>query len=614
MGLALVGVATVFIYRAPNFLRFAETNQKLGGKLRKIPALTLLTALVATALTPTAALALGAGTVIDLETGLVYVDADICRSGNGTQSDPWLVTSAYDLSIVGSCGVLNSNGWVPFESQDQYYKLVNDIHLTQDWIPLDLQAAGGNYLAQFDGNGKKISGLVIPLGDDPSDLDNRGLFGNTKNATIKNLSLETGNLIRGQYDIGALVGKAVTTTIENVHVKIPADGAVWGIQGVGGLVGEARESSVVKSSSVIGLGDANHIASVFGATNIGGLIGNLDDSTAKNLASLNLTIQASSSYSLQGNYTSGGIIGRYLPYADAEVSGFISNASVVATKVEALQPGTPFAGGLIGRVRNADGSNQHWIKINNSAFRGYVLSINPGAFVGVFDYVSSAEFANDYSTGSFSTDDATTMAGEFVGDYASTPTTFVKNIFESSSGSGLKLVSYPNSASSVGSITDLASVPASWSIIRATANQKVSETYSWVLNSSSSFNDRRPMPVALYNLGVFGAVVEPTPAPAPSSSNSGSSGGGFGSSSDSGIQPVASQPKKTSSSFFRIGNKLRVNCTSGQSMRIFINGHTLARAEANSVIRKTFTLRRGVNLVKFVTGREVARALSFNVR
>ena len=242
--------------------------------MKKISVLALITTTLATLLTPSAALALGAGTLIDLETGLVYVDADVCRSGQGTLEEPWLVTSAYDLSIVGSCGALNSNGWVPFEAQNQFYKLVNDIHLTQDWVPLDLQAAGGNFLAQFDGNGKKISGLVIPLGGDPSNLDNRGLFGNTKNVTIKNLNLETGNLIRGQYDIGTLVGKAVTTTIDNVNVKRPADGAVWGIQGIGGLVGEARDSSIVKNSSVTGLGDANHIASVFGATNVGGVIGN----------------------------------------------------------------------------------------------------------------------------------------------------------------------------------------------------------------------------------------------------------------------------------------------------------------------------------------------------
>jgi hypothetical protein len=120
------------------------------------------------------------------------------------------------------------------------------------------------------------------------------------------------------------------------------------------------------------------------------------------------------------------------------------------------------------------------------------------------------------------------------------------------------------------------------------------------------------MPVALYNLGVFGDVVEPTPPQG--NLNSGFSGGNSGASGDLGTQPVASQPKKTRSSFFRIGNKLRVNCTSGQQMRIFINGHTVARADANSEIRKIFTLKRGMNLVKFVVGRDVARALSFNVR
>ena len=108
-------------------------------------------------------------------------------SGSGTESDPYLITSAEDLALLAE--LVNENQLI-FKSL--YYKLTTNIDMSdygelfndgEGWIPI------GNldnpFEGYFDGDNKTVSGLYT------NNQNNLyvGLFGYLKGATVKNLGM-----------------------------------------------------------------------------------------------------------------------------------------------------------------------------------------------------------------------------------------------------------------------------------------------------------------------------------------------------------------------------------------------------------------------------------------
>ena len=126
------------------------------------------------------------------------------------------------------------------------------------------------FTGKFDGIDYNIFGLTIKNGG-----ENTGLFGYTNNATISNVTLVggsitggsiTGGSITGGNNVGAVVGNANNTILNNVVNSA----AVSGNSNVGGIVGSATNSAIkdaINTGTINGSGD-----------NVGGLIGNLQDS------------------------------------------------------------------------------------------------------------------------------------------------------------------------------------------------------------------------------------------------------------------------------------------------------------------------------------------------
>lgn len=508
-----------------------------------------------------------------------FLDSATCRSGTGESAHPWLVENVNDLINVGRCGRADATqGYAPFENQNQFYKLVNDIQINGNFTnTLNLKAAGGQFTAELDGNGKTVDVERITK----NLIDNVGLFSQTKNVVIKNLNFNLRSQIVGKNDVGTIVGKAVATHIENVHVSLSASAVITaGTGGVGGLAGELREASSIKNSSVIGR-TVNGITSNISSPDwVGGAIGKLDESTAENVYAGTIEMLSS--------HVAGGVIGRFIPNVDAELSGLISNVNFVAAN----------AGGIIGQIDNV---SNHSFMLSNSGVRGVIesTSVAPGGFVGALINVSAAGFRNNYSKAQFvnrtSVDPATSLNGA--------TTTYSGNVFESVQGSGLNT----NAATAKVSLTSGDAIPSTWSVIRVTNNEIVSDAYQWVISSDRSFNDGLPMPAQLFNLGVFGAVVAPQVI-----------SGSPGSSSSSGqspiVSPVPPTPIKTHSSFLRTGNKLRVNCISGQLLQIKFNGRVVARSGASGKIVKTLTLKPGVTSVALLADGKIVRKIIFKIR
>ena len=181
------------------------------------------------------------------------------------------------------------------------YELTAAITLSGDWTPIDGGTAG--YVAEFDGGGYTISGLMVTGGT------NAGLFGRLGDAAgsggvIRDLGLMSPN-VSGNIYVGGLVGYAFAGTEITTSYVQGGTSTVANLGGyAGGLVGfnlgeikaaYARGGSVIASSptgsNAGGLtgnnGDTGHIiasyaaATVSGAANIGGLAGQVWTATSR---------------------------------------------------------------------------------------------------------------------------------------------------------------------------------------------------------------------------------------------------------------------------------------------------------------------------------------------
>ena len=149
------------------------------------------------------------------------------------------------------------------------YVLAADITLTGQWTPLGTEASP--FTGTFDGGGHSIKGLNVTAS---RDLDNSGLFGYAKGATLKNVSI-IGAKVDGDEHIGILLGNAKQVTISGVMTS----GIVTGRDHVGGIVGDASGSadngeftSISNCMSTAGVFSRNYqaggIAGIVNAANI----------------------------------------------------------------------------------------------------------------------------------------------------------------------------------------------------------------------------------------------------------------------------------------------------------------------------------------------------------
>ena len=152
-------------------------------------------------------------------------------SGNGTSSNPYRISSQADLEQLRN----DVNRGNPYEGV--YFKVTNDIALTGNWTPIGgLDKNAGifgvyrRFKGVFDGGGFTISGMTIREGNGYP-----GLFGLTREATIRNVNL-TGVDIMAGGQVGAIVGCAeIETNITNCSaqgtIKAYANSAAGGIVG-----------------------------------------------------------------------------------------------------------------------------------------------------------------------------------------------------------------------------------------------------------------------------------------------------------------------------------------------------------------------------------------------
>ncbi len=112
----------------------------------------------------------------------------------------------------------------------------------------------------FDGKGHTISNINID-----STNNYVGLFGYVKNATIKNVGIESGSINSSKNSVGGIVGYAIgTTTIENCYNKAN----ISGTSKVGGIIGSSDDTITIENCYNAG--------NVTGTSKVGGIVGELN--------------------------------------------------------------------------------------------------------------------------------------------------------------------------------------------------------------------------------------------------------------------------------------------------------------------------------------------------
>lgn len=250
-------------------------------------------------------------------------------------------------------------------SANRYYVLENDIHLTQEWIPIGNDS--GVFAGTFDGQGHTIHNLFITVRSDHRHQSvHVGLFGTTAGATIKNVTVRIGeqgvNAYGASFQVhaGGLIGNARTTDVINAHVVGHVSANITHLGGwstgvnpsVGGLIGvfNTESNNRVENSSAIG------DVSMFGSgSGVGGLIGALGGSQwhTQRGGIISNSFAAGNVFSVRtsegrGSAVAGGLIGNIVNrYATITNSYSASNVFVRYPNAGQLSVNVG-AGGLIG--------------------------------------------------------------------------------------------------------------------------------------------------------------------------------------------------------------------------------------------------------------------------
>ena len=274
--------------------------------------------------------------------------------GKGTQSDPYQISTAADLTQVYRKG---------------YYKLMNDIDLTsyinQYYSSEGWESIGrdGSETVYFDGNNHKVTGLWCN-----STRDNTGLFSCFANGYIKNLTVETAKnkQVKGGANTGILIGKLINGTIENCKVS----GSVADGTPVGGMIGKLDGGTLLKCQ-------ANVTINVTGGNSyVGGLAGEVNGDVDQCLSSGTLTASGENSYvgGLVGlNNQSSSIINSYsnaITHSSYNASGLVAYNYGKVEKCYALGDifTMNYGAGIIGYNDGASAIVSHCVAMSNMIY------------------------------------------------------------------------------------------------------------------------------------------------------------------------------------------------------------------------------------------------------
>ena len=273
--------------------------------------------------------------------------------GVGSVSNPYQITSKAQLkkfrNIVNGINGENKN-------YSACAILMADIDLGNvEWTPIGLSTRFEEYSGTFDGNNKKITGLLIT-----GNANNVGLFGTVADGVIKNLEVE---------------------------------GSVTGGSNVGGIVGEAKGYSG-KKETITGCTSNVTVVGVYAVGGIAGYISSCNVTYCRNLG--NVTSTSADTV----NSHAGGIVGK-----------IYSNTNITNCYNEGLITAVYHAGGIVG-ANYSNESAHNWL-VSNCYNVGDVVTT--GGYAGGIAGYNNGTVKNCHNVGNVTTPDTGTRAARYVG-------------------------------------------------------------------------------------------------------------------------------------------------------------------------------------------------------
>ena len=336
-------------------------------------------------------------------------------SGSGSQGDPYLIQSEWDLAYLSWTIYTNNPILASHVSNSSYYsgtyfKQTADLDLSAYyWQPIgiiylrDGTSAIRYFSGCYDGGSHTVSQVFTPAGSN-NGYSYQGLFGyvqglsSTSKATISNVGV-IDSFVQGNSNVGGVVGfVSNNSTVENCCNTASVSGSR---NSVGGVVGSTYSSAVVENCYNAG--------SVSGSKFAGGVVG---------YAFISSTVtNCYNTGSVSGDEGTGGVVGR------------ANSATVINCYNTSLVSGDERTGGVVGETYN--NSSDRGCTITNCYNTGSVSGSRGqvGGVVGRTDSIPggySSTIENCFNTGSVSGSDS--YVGGVVGWAISSTVTNCYNI------------------------------------------------------------------------------------------------------------------------------------------------------------------------------------------
>ena len=326
--------------------------------------------------------------------------ADAYAGGDGSEENPYQIATAAQLALLAKETNDGTGG-------NAHYIQTNNISLNRSsWDPTYEWPCIGNiydyywmyvhyFTGVYDGNGYWIDNMFQGVNDSISQLG--GLFGLTKDAVIKNVTLKNSH-IKSSYIAGGIIGCAGNTQIINCHISnVSVESGTVG----GGIVGVAGVSFLDYLYSVQGAGDCyivdcsasgsitslNHLMGYYK----GGIVGDIDV-----FSGVALVKDCVNRCEIEANddLNDGGIVGHcYSPENLSEIVGCENYGSINAQSLTDANYNGGIAGMASGKFQIKDCTNYGVVGNEEIGYTGGIVGgcsaevcfcNNYGDCIGVF--------------------------------------------------------------------------------------------------------------------------------------------------------------------------------------------------------------------------------------
>lgn len=344
------------------------------------------------------------GKVTNVQLNNTNWDEPLFWAGDGTQTNPYVIKTAYHLGNVKT--VMDAD-----PTTGLYFLLDNDIDLENAvWEQVNQANPHTPYTIYFDGNNHTISNFSIAQNAMGLSSFFGEISGEVKDLAFSTATIETGG---SNGSAGVLCGIANGLTVTNVdatNVDITITNNCGETTGVGGLIGYAVNSTI----SGCDLTGCDIDLNSTDTQNVGGLIGRLraEASSVTSCSVTNATIAA--------RYCAGGLIGKVgCTTGPVNIKG--NTTSGMSVSYLGDDSGTlSGAGGLIGAIQAAPAEDTDPAIVVNigasdaaNTVTGLTINQTPGYAGGLVGYLRAGDmsFVNNSVAGTI------TSAGEYVGGF-----------------------------------------------------------------------------------------------------------------------------------------------------------------------------------------------------